>query len=67
LTPEKVDNIKRAGCVVIKDVVDDAEVLGWKASLEQFIRANPTVPGKSPRQASTIYNWLYSYSRLPVQ
>ncbi|KAI0057191.1 DUF1479-domain-containing protein [Artomyces pyxidatus] len=45
LSPEEVEKIKRRGCVVIKDVVDDAEVAEWKASLDAFVQANPSVPG----------------------
>ncbi|KAI0059235.1 DUF1479-domain-containing protein [Artomyces pyxidatus] len=45
LRPEQVATIKRRGCVVIKDVVGDAEVAKWKASLDVFVKANPDVPG----------------------
>lgn len=30
---------------MIKDVVDDSEALGWKATLEDFVKANPHVQG----------------------
>ena len=33
--------IKRKGCVVIKNVVDDAEAVGWREDLQQFVKANP--------------------------
>ncbi|KAF9266404.1 DUF1479-domain-containing protein [Marasmius fiardii PR-910] len=42
LSTEKVEEIKRKGSVVIKNVVDDAQAAGWKASLEEFVKANPT-------------------------
>ncbi|TFK73248.1 DUF1479-domain-containing protein [Pluteus cervinus] len=45
LGPEQVDEIKRKGSVVIRDIVDDSEALAWKASLEEFIRVNPDVEG----------------------
>ncbi|ETW82782.1 hypothetical protein HETIRDRAFT_315342 [Heterobasidion irregulare TC 32-1] len=45
LTPQEIDNIKKRGCVVIRDVVDDAEALAWKTSLEEFVKANPSAPG----------------------
>ncbi|KAI0045073.1 DUF1479-domain-containing protein [Auriscalpium vulgare] len=45
LSGEQIDNIKRRGCVVIRDVVDDEEVAGWKSSLDEFVKANPDVPG----------------------
>ncbi|TFY82741.1 hypothetical protein EWM64_g1272 [Hericium alpestre] len=45
LKPEEFELIKKRGCVVIKDVVDDTEVESWKASLKEFVKANPDVPG----------------------
>jgi hypothetical protein len=45
LKPEQIDDIKRKGSVVIKDVVDDAEAMSWKASLEEFVKTNPNVNG----------------------
>ncbi|KAF4570972.1 hypothetical protein EYR36_008299 [Pleurotus pulmonarius] len=49
LTPSKIEMIKRKGCVVIRDVVDDAEARGWKDALEEFIKSNPDVEGQSGR------------------
>jgi hypothetical protein len=45
LTDADLANIKRKGCVVIRDVVDDAEAAGWKTSLAEFAKANPEAPG----------------------
>ncbi|KAF9460315.1 DUF1479-domain-containing protein [Collybia nuda] len=45
LSEEELENIKRRGTVVIKDVVDDAEAIQWRLSLEEFIKANPDVEG----------------------
>lgn len=45
LSPEVVDEIKRKGSVVIKDVVDDKEAIAWKQLLEDFVKANPNVEG----------------------
>ncbi|KAJ6596049.1 DUF1479-domain-containing protein [Mycena sp. CBHHK59/15] len=45
LTETQIDDIKRKGTVVIKDVVDDAEARAWKTSLEEFIEANPHADG----------------------
>ncbi|KAJ4463196.1 hypothetical protein C8J55DRAFT_494518, partial [Lentinula edodes] len=42
---EKVEEIRRIGSVVIKDVVDDAEARAWQDSLKDFVKANPTVRG----------------------
>ncbi|KAI0316742.1 hypothetical protein OF83DRAFT_1059849 [Amylostereum chailletii] len=45
LSSEQVDKMKRRGCVIIKDVVDDSEATAWKAALQEFDKANPTAPG----------------------
>lgn len=45
LTDEQVADIKRRGCVVIKDVVDDYQAAGWKADLKKFAEDNPSLPG----------------------
>jgi hypothetical protein len=45
LKPEQVNDIKRKGSVVIKDIVDDAEAMSWKTSLDEFVKANPNVEG----------------------
>lgn len=42
---EDIENIKRRGCLVIKDVVDDTEAIQWRKSLVEFIKANPEVEG----------------------
>lgn len=47
LQDDEVQAIKRKGCMVIKDVVDDAEASSWKSSLEAFVKANPNVQGES--------------------
>ncbi|KAJ8692194.1 hypothetical protein PTI98_009529 [Pleurotus ostreatus] len=48
LTSSEIESIKRKGCVVIRDVVDDAEARGWKDALEEFIKSNPDVEGVPP-------------------
>lgn len=45
LTAEQIANIKQRGCVVIKDVVDDQQAVGWKTELKKFDEDNPSVPG----------------------
>ncbi|EPQ53979.1 DUF1479-domain-containing protein [Gloeophyllum trabeum ATCC 11539] len=48
LNEETINNIKRRGCVVIRDVVEDAEAAAWKAALQEYVTANPDVPGWFP-------------------
>ncbi|KZT20478.1 DUF1479-domain-containing protein [Neolentinus lepideus HHB14362 ss-1] len=45
LEEDTLNNIKRRGCVVIRNVVDDAEATGWKKALEEYVATNPDVPG----------------------
>lgn len=53
LSPERLDEIRRIGTVVIKDVVDDKEARAWQESLKEFIKVNPDVPGVVLRVSST--------------
>lgn len=45
LSKEQTDTIKRRGCVLIKNVVDDAEAAGWRKELEEYAKANPKAEG----------------------
>lgn len=45
LTEQDIEKIKRRGSVVIRDVVDDAQAIQWRKSLEEFVKANPDVEG----------------------
>ncbi|KAF8645864.1 hypothetical protein AX16_007522 [Volvariella volvacea WC 439] len=45
LSEEEVENIRKKGSVVIRDIVDDEQAREWKDSLEEFIRENPDVEG----------------------
>lgn len=53
LSPGRLDEIRRIGTVVIKDVVDDKEARAWQEFLKEFIKANPDVPGVVLRVSST--------------
>ena len=52
LAPERTEEIRRKGCVVIRDVVDDAEARTWQAWLREYVAKNPEVDGKSCRLSS---------------
>ncbi|KAK0490729.1 hypothetical protein IW261DRAFT_1433824 [Armillaria novae-zelandiae] len=45
LPADKIDEIRRKGCLMIKDVVDDAQAISWRKSLEDFVSANPDADG----------------------
>ncbi|KAI0076163.1 DUF1479-domain-containing protein [Panus rudis PR-1116 ss-1] len=63
LSKDKLDTIKRKGCVVIRNVVDDAEALSWKADLVDYVKTNP-VKGfpEEDKQFFQIY-WTKSQVR----
>lgn len=39
------DEVKRRGAVVVRDVVEDEEALGWKEELKAYVKSNPQVKG----------------------
>ena len=71
LSQDEVEKIKRRGSVLIRDVVDDAQAVGWKEELKEFVKVNDErgVEGNSHWQFKTnikdlIYNHLIPrYSR----
>lgn len=46
LSPQTVEEIRRIGTVVIKDIVDDAEARAWQDHLKDFVKTNPDVSGR---------------------
>lgn len=45
LSQEEIDKIKHIGSVVIRNVVDDDEAVGYRESLKDYVKANPHVAG----------------------
>ncbi|KAH9917026.1 uncharacterized protein B0H18DRAFT_47152 [Fomitopsis serialis] len=45
LSPEKVEEVRRKGSVVIRNVVDDAEATSWKEWLKEYVSTNPGIDG----------------------
>ncbi|THH09868.1 hypothetical protein EW145_g1713 [Phellinidium pouzarii] len=41
LKPEEIENIKRRGTVLVRNVVDNAQAAAWKFELENFVKVNP--------------------------
>ncbi|KAL5490042.1 hypothetical protein ACEPAI_4875 [Sanghuangporus weigelae] len=41
LEPERVEQIKRRGAVLIKNVVEDEQAKEWKEELKKFVKVNP--------------------------
>jgi hypothetical protein len=40
LSQDEIEKIKRRGSVLIRDVVDDTQALGWKDELKEFVKVN---------------------------
>ena len=40
LSQDEIAKIKRRGTVLIRDVVDDAQAVGWKEDLKKFVKVN---------------------------
>lgn len=45
LSPEKIAEIKKCGCLIIRNVVDDDDALRWKEDVKKYVEANPSIPG----------------------
>jgi len=66
LSPEQIGIIRRKGTVVITDVVDDSEALGWKAALEDFVKANPHVQG-FPEEDKQFFMLYWTRSQVQAR
>ncbi|OSX58833.1 hypothetical protein POSPLADRAFT_1184529 [Postia placenta MAD-698-R-SB12] len=45
LSPERVEEVRRKGSVVIRNVVDDAEATSWREWLQEYVTKNPGIEG----------------------
>ncbi|KAG8863766.1 hypothetical protein FRB96_007603 [Tulasnella sp. 330] len=45
LSQAEIDKIKSAGSVVIRNIVDDEEAVGYQEALKEYVKANPQVHG----------------------
>ncbi|KAJ7666280.1 hypothetical protein B0H17DRAFT_1336369 [Mycena rosella] len=66
LSEAQIADIKRKGTVVIKDVVDDAQARGWKASLEEFIKANPQSEG-FPEEDKQFFHLYWTKAQIQAR
>ncbi len=60
LSEQRVDEIKRKGCVVIRDVVDDAEAKEWQAWLREYVSKNPDIEGEAFRLSGMLERYANS-------
>lgn len=58
------DEVRKRGSVVIRDVVDDAEALGWKNQVLKYVKENPQVKGTWTAGLS-VRRVLIILNRLP--
>ncbi|CAL1716090.1 unnamed protein product [Somion occarium] len=45
LSQEQIEAVKRRGCVVIRNVVDDAEAQSWRNDLKEYVTVNSDIYG----------------------
>ncbi|KAG8894192.1 hypothetical protein FRB99_001412, partial [Tulasnella sp. 403] len=45
-----VDDVKKRGVVVVRDVVEDEQALAWKQQVKDYVAANPQVKGGFPER-----------------
>jgi hypothetical protein len=46
LDASTVERIRRVGTVVIRDIVDDPDAIGWREELKTFVKEHPDVDGR---------------------
>ncbi|KAK0453297.1 hypothetical protein EV421DRAFT_664875 [Armillaria borealis] len=66
LPADKIAEIRRKGCLVIKDVVDDEQAIAWKKSLQDFISTNPDVDG-FPHDDKQFFQLYWTKSQLEAR
>ncbi|KAK0498457.1 hypothetical protein EDD18DRAFT_1071133 [Armillaria luteobubalina] len=66
LPADKIAEIRRKGCLVIKDIVDDEQAIAWKKSLEDFVSNNPDVDG-FPLDDKQFYQLYWTKSQLEAR
>ncbi|KAF8495327.1 DUF1479-domain-containing protein [Gautieria morchelliformis] len=66
LSQESIANIKKCGCVLIRNVVDREEALGWKQAVKDYVAANPTIPG-FPEDNKQFFHMYWSKSQVKAR
>ncbi|KAK0206201.1 hypothetical protein DFS33DRAFT_1256512 [Desarmillaria ectypa] len=66
LPADKIAEIRRKGCLVIKDVIDDAQAIAWRKSLEDFISTNPDADG-FPHDDKQFFQLYWTKSQLEAR
>ncbi|KAF4597097.1 hypothetical protein EYR40_007547 [Pleurotus pulmonarius] len=66
LNPERIEEIRKKGCVVIRDLVDDDEAIKWKDDLKEFVKTNPDVE-VIPRNHPIFYELYWTKPQLAAR
>lgn len=48
MTDAEKQTIRRKGCLVVRNVIDDEEVAGWRAELQEYVKINPVAGFPEP-------------------
>lgn len=54
MTDAEKQTIRRKGCLVVRNVIDDEEVAGWRAELQEYVKINP-VAGQYHSGSSSVH------------
>ncbi|KAG8862904.1 hypothetical protein FRB96_000322 [Tulasnella sp. 330] len=58
--------VKRRGTIVVRDVVNDEEALGWKEDIKAYVKSNPQVKG-FPSDNKQVFELYWSKSQLAAR
>ncbi|KAG8934027.1 hypothetical protein FRC02_010764 [Tulasnella sp. 418] len=65
-TEEWKKEVRKRGVVIVRNAIDDAEVLGWKEQLRDYIKANPQVKG-FPADNKQVFELYWSLPQLAAR
>ncbi|KAH7327693.1 hypothetical protein B0J17DRAFT_620383 [Rhizoctonia solani] len=57
------DEVRKRGSVVVRDVVEDVEALGWKQQVREYVKENPQVKG-FPADNKQIFELYWSLPQI---
>ncbi|CAE6467323.1 unnamed protein product [Rhizoctonia solani] len=57
------DEVRKRGSVVVRDVVEDGEAVGWKQQVLEYVKENPQVKG-FPRDNKQIFELYWSRPQI---
>ncbi|GBE88545.1 DUF1479-domain-containing protein [Sparassis latifolia] len=63
LSSERIEEIRRKGSLVIKDVVDDEEATQWRQWLREYVTKNPSIDG-FPAEDKQFFQLYWTRSQV---